>query len=411
MSQAKIRLYRPNVTNTSQRFSMNGAEISSRVRIRNYARGDGKSQVLVVCYVKGTKVVIPTGINIEKKYFNVKNEEIRRSHPEALDLNLLIQDILNRIHEIRVKQRLGDIDISPSTFKDMVLLASITADFLGYMIYRVEVRKNELAYNTFRHHKATHGLMVQCFQSLPFSELNDENIFKFRRFMERRGAKETTISDKIKHLKIYLHLAKKEGLKFKMPTAKALKVVQPPSSVQALNREQLKQAIELYKKQYLEDGPQQVLRLFLFSCFSGIRYGDIASLTHENFVDKTVIITPQKTKRLGKLLKIPLPSIALALIDKEDERPLGKVISNQKINANLKKIKAYLGMSKGSKLHFHMSRHTFATQFLELGGNIEVLQTLLGHSSLKQTMIYAHVVDKRRETQMDNFNNLFVEDN
>jgi site-specific recombinase XerD len=57
-----------------------------------------------------------------------------------------------------------------------------------------------------------------------------------------------------------------------------------------------------------------------------------------------------------------------------------------------------------------MSRHTFATQFLELGGNIEVLQTLLGHSSLKQTMIYAHVADKRRESQMDNFNNLFEEE-
>jgi integrase len=306
-----------------------------------------------------------------------------------------------------VKQRLGDIDVSPSTFKDMVLMESITADFLGYMIYRVDLRKNELAYNTFRHHKATQGLLVQCFGNLPFSEINDESVFKFRRFMERRGSQETTISDKIKHIKIYFHLAKKEGLKFKMPSAKALKVVQPPSRVQALSREELKKAIELYKKQYLDDGLQQVLRLFLFSCFSGIRYGDIASLTHENFVDKTLIITPQKTKRLGKLLKIPLPSIALALIDKEDEQPLGKVISNQKINANLKKIKAYLGMPKGGKLHYHMSRHTFATQFLELGGNIEVLQTLLGHSSLKQTMIYAHVADKRRESQMDNFNNLF----
>jgi len=94
------------------------------------------------------------------------------------------------------------------------------------------------------------------------------------------------------------------------------------------------------------------------------------------------------------------------LIDLENDLPLGKVISNQKMNANLKKIQPYIKMERGRKLHFHMSRHTFATQFLELGGNIEVLQSLLGHSSLKQTMIYAHVVDKRREDQVDNFNRL-----
>ena len=113
-----------------------------------------------------------------------------------------------------------------------------------------------------------------------------------------------------------------------------------------------------------------------------------------------------KTKKQAKILKIPLPKIATMLINEDDKQPLGPVISNQKINNNLKKIKPYLKMSKGSKLHFHMSRHTFATQFLELGGNIEVLQTLMGHGSLKQTMIYTHVVDKRREDQVDNFDKL-----
>jgi len=407
MFEPELPLGRSDYAKTTQGLLMNGAEITARVKIRNYERGDGKCQVFIQCFVKSQKVLIPTGVNIEKKFFNVKNQEIRRSHPNALDYNLLIQDLLKRIHEIRVKQRLGDIDVNPSTFKDMVFMESITADFLGYMIYRVQLRRNELAYNTYRHHKATHGLLQQCFGTLPFSEINDENIYKFRRFMERRNSKEVTISDKIKHLKVYLQSARREGLKFKMPSGKALKVVQPASLVQALTKEQLKKAIDLYKKQYLDDNMQQVLRLFLFSCFSGIRYGDIASLSHDNFVEKTLIITPQKTKRIGKLLKIPLPSIAMALVDKEDEKPLGNVISNQKVNMNLKKIRPYLGMAKNAKLHFHMSRRTFATQFLELGGDIEVLQTILGHSSLKQTMIYAHVVDKRRENQMDNFNNLF----
>lgn len=39
----------------------------------------------------------------------------------------------------------------------------------------------------------------------------------------------------------------------------------------------------------------------------------------------------------------------------------------------------------------HVLRHTFARQFVMRGGNILVLQKMLGHSSLAMTMRYAHL--------------------
>lgn len=41
----------------------------------------------------------------------------------------------------------------------------------------------------------------------------------------------------------------------------------------------------------------------------------------------------------------------------------------------------------------HILRHSFATNFLKNNGNIRYLSTMLGHSSVSTTMVYAHVTD------------------
>jgi integrase len=55
--------------------------------------------------------------------------------------------------------------------------------------------------------------------------------------------------------------------------------------------------------------------------------------------------------------------------------------------------------------HFtaHALRDTFATRFIEQGGQPQTLKTILGHSSLAMTMdLYAHVLPNTKQEEMNN---------
>lgn len=54
----------------------------------------------------------------------------------------------------------------------------------------------------------------------------------------------------------------------------------------------------------------------------------------------------------------------------------------------------------GVSCRWHDLRHTFATRWLRDGGEIAVLQRILGHSNLQTTMRYAHVVTETMHHQM-----------
>lgn len=56
---------------------------------------------------------------------------------------------------------------------------------------------------------------------------------------------------------------------------------------------------------------------------------------------------------------------------------------------------------------FHALRHTYATQLLKSGSQLLTVSRLLGHSSIKTTEIYAHVLESTKIKDVENLNTLF----
>ena len=154
----------------------------------------------------------------------------------------------------------------------------------------------------------------------------------------------------------------------------------------------------------------EVKRAFLFSCFCGLRISDVQALRWENVTSNNgkryVTITMQKTKAQ---LNLPLSNEALKwLPDKPEGAKPGDLVFN------LKRGSIYYGVPKWAKaagitkkVTFHVSRHTFATMMLTLGADIYTVSKLLGHSDVKQTQIYAKIIDKKKDDAVDLVNGLF----
>ena len=149
--------------------------------------------------------------------------------------------------------------------------------------------------------------------------------------------------------------------------------------------------------------------LFVFSCYTGISYGDIMKLSPDNIVlgidgNRWLMAIRNKT---GTPFKMPLLPTVESIIEKYKNHPRtqysGSImpnISNQRLNSYLKEIADLCGITKN--LTFHMARHTFATTVtLSNGVPIETVSKLLGHTKLATTQIYARVIEKKISEDME----------
>lgn len=164
--------------------------------------------------------------------------------------------------------------------------------------------------------------------------------------------------------------------------------------------------------------------LYVFSAYAGgLRISDVLQLRWKNFDGEKVTIKIHKTQTP---LSIKLPERALQIINfykKENCNgndfifPLLKLSPDEKnpnvihnaisaatayTNKDLKKLSELAKIDK--HISFHTSRHTWATRALTKGMRIEHVSKLMGHAAIKETQIYAKVINLELDKAMAVFN-------
>ncbi|MDB5287367.1 MAG: site-specific integrase [Mucilaginibacter sp.] len=169
-----------------------------------------------------------------------------------------------------------------------------------------------------------------------------------------------------------------------------------PISPKETHREQL----ELEEFQQLVDAPAKsdlIKRAAIFSGLTGLRFSDVKTLMWSEVRGSTgkyhLQFTQEKTEG-AEILPISDQAVEVMgeRVEPEDYVFAGLAYSSLKpcFKDWLKKA----GISKN--ITFHSFRHTYATLQLELGTELLTVSKLLGHRSIKTTLVYTKVKDKKK---------------
>jgi len=151
---------------------------------------------------------------------------------------------------------------------------------------------------------------------------------------------------------------------------------------------------------------QVVLDLFIFCCYTGLAFFEMAHLEkqHIQIGFDEINWIQMKREKTQRQISIPILPKAQEIIDKyqTESNHIFPPISNQKFNSYLKEIAEITGIEK--RLTHHIARKTFASTVLLYNDvPMEIVSELLGHSNMTITQeSYGKVVQKKVSEVMFN---------
>jgi integrase len=223
--------------------------------------------------------------------------------------------------------------------------------------------------------------------------LKDVETFKHKRL---ETCTPTTVNIAFRTLRSAFNFAIKWQFITENPFDKSSQIKAPEQSPTYLTREEFKKLLEVVQEVELKE-------IFTFAALTGMRQGEIINLQWNNidFQNRQINIknTDDYTTKTGKQRIVPMNELLINMLTRkqltQNFSPFvfhmrGRQLAGFYVSH---KFKEYIRLLKfNDKIHFHSLRHTFATWLVQNGVNIYEVQKLLGHSSVKVTEVYSHLV-------------------
>ena len=150
-----------------------------------------------------------------------------------------------------------------------------------------------------------------------------------------------------------------------------------------------------------------IIQLFLDS---GLRLSELVGVKRRmlHIEERYVVVNgkgdKQRATPFGTRTQMTLRQYSAMLPSKSEpcffQKEDGGAITEEVVKNIFRDLREYTGIQR---LHPHLLRHTFATRYLENGGNVYALQSILGHTSLEMVKRYTHLATAKIRRDFVNF--------
>ena len=344
-----------------------------------------------------------------------KRFEVAEVMPSPAD----VKNAFNALH------RSGDVQAEPTSDKP-----DPSTDFYKAFdeFVRVCGHQNDWTHATYEKFAAVKNHLRAFRADLSFSFFNEAGLTEYVRYLrEVREMRNSTIGKQLSFLKWFLRWSFSQGVhRNNAYDTFRPKLKDTQKKIIFLTWEELTRLREFEippAKQSLD----RVRDVFLFQCFTGLRYSDVYNLRRSDIKEDHIEVTTIKT---SDSLVIELYKHSKAILEKyqdvvfEHDKAL-PVITNQKMNEYLKELAELAGINepirqtyyKGNEridevtpkyalLGTHAGRRTFICNALALGIPPQVVMKWTGHSDYKAMKPYIDIADDIKANAMSKFNQL-----
>ena len=289
-------------------------------------------------------------------------------------------------------------------------------------------RQNNWSDSTFEKFAAVKNHLTNFREGLTFEFFDERGLNDYVGYLrDVREMRNTTIGKQLSFLKWFLRWAFKKGVhQNNAYDSYKPKLKSTQKKIIFLTWDELNRLRE-FKIPSNKQALERVRDVFLFQCFTGLRYSDVFNLRRSDIKGDHIEVTTIKT---SDSLIIELNNHSKAILDKykdvafEDDKVL-PVITNQKMNDYLKELAEMAGIDepirqtyyKGNEridevtpkyalLGTHAGRRTFICNALALGIPPQVVMKWTGHSDYKAMKPYIDIADDIKANAMSKFNQL-----
>lgn len=390
--------------------------INSKLYFRkSYQNRQGQSPIYLRLNHRGKVTDVTLNIMADPVAWNEKKLRIKATDPDHAIKNKLLDH-----YELKARQIKHDHELhnKPLTIPELKRLIKDTGYgnecFYAYAEKVLKEREKDHAANTQRGMRANIKKLQQFRPSLTLSQIDLDVIQGFDRYLRHdRKNNDNTVRRAMKTIRTICLHAFQRGLIPKNPFVN-YKIGEIVGNRESLTENEVNKLEELYESGSLDKAKQNVLRYFLFACYTGTAFVDLKNLQRKNIVEKMVwgekqkflSYTRQKTKTLAYL---PVLREAERLIpsmphfnQKQKKQMLFRVICEQPTNRYLKEIMQIAGI--GKVITTHCARHTFGTLCRAKGISTDITAKFMGHKNTKITEVYIKHDDELLKSEIDRWN-------